>query len=429
MAKYSKTHGESPKVIRLEDYREEKPQAQAEVQDPSLEEPMEETGEEPGEKGRAWQAPKAFYRAALALVAVVLGLAVWVNWESLSPQNVWNWLRLQVMGSSEGDGYPVAVTGSTVSEGNFLAQGGNAVVLSDTAFTVLGPSGQELGSIRHSLSQPVLKRAGDTYLLYNQGGPGYMVVRGTETLLEGSAEDDILAGAVSAGGRFALATHGDDGASLVTAYLESGEEQFTYRFSQGYVTALALSGDGGRAIACTVRSQGGELVSKVTVLDLNQSQPLGEYESPDNLLLAAGWGDNGALYAVGDAALVRARGSDLEFSEYAYDGRRPTAYLLEGGRVYLSLSAYEHAGPSTLLVFRGMEDPLEIPSQERIISLSVSGGSVGALTGGELAVFDASTGQELARAAAGSDAKSAALSSESSAYILGGSEVRALSLK
>ena len=44
-------------------------------------------------------------------------------------------------------------------------------------------------------------------------------------------------------------------------------------------------------------------------------------------------------------------------------------------------------------------------------------------------MFDASTGQELARAQAGSDAKSVALTSESAAYVLGVSEVRALSLQ
>ena len=93
------------------------------------------------------------------------------------------------------------------------------------------------------------------------------------------------------------------------------------------------------------------------------------------------------------------------------------------------MSAYEHAGPSTLLAFRGLEEPLEMQAQDRILSLSASGGNIGALVDGELVVFDASTGQELARAQAGSDAKSVALTSESAAYVLGVSEVRALSLQ
>lgn len=421
MAKHREKHTASKKVVHLQEFQEE-PQAKVEYEDPPAEEPSEE-------KQKAWQAPKAFYRVALVLLVVVLGLAIWLNRESLTPENLWNWIQLQVRGSGEGDGYPVSITGSSVAEGNFLAQDGNAVVLSDTALTVLGPSGQELASIRHSFNQPLLKHAGEVYLLYNQGGTGYMVVQGTETVLEGTAETDILAGAVASDGRFALATHGEDGASQLTVYLSSGREQFTYRFSRDYVTALAFNGDGTRGLACTVRSESGELVSKVTVFDFNQADPLAEYESRNNLLLGAGWGENGVLYAVGDTALLRAQASNLSFSEYDYQGRRPTAYLLEGSRFYLSLSAYEHAGPSTLLAFRGLEEPLEMQAQDRILSLSASGGNVGALVDGELVVFDASTGQELARAQAGSDAKSVALTSESAAYVLGVSEVRALSLQ
>ena len=69
-------------------------------------------------------------------------------------------------------------------------------------------------------------------------------------------------------------------------------------------------------MVCSVRAQGGQLVSKVTVFDLNSPTPVAEFESQDNLLLAAYWGENGMLYAVGDSALLRARSGDLSFSEY-----------------------------------------------------------------------------------------------------------------
>lgn len=323
----------------------------------------------------------------------------------------------------------MAITGSSVSEGNFLSAEGNAVALSDTALTILGPSGQELFSQRHSYNQPILKAASGQYLLYNQNSTGYMVVSGTQLHLESSTEQDILAGAIAPNGRFALATQGADGATDVTVYLATGEEQFTYSFAQDYVTALALNADGTWAMVCSVRAQGGQLVSKVTVFDLNSPTPAAEFESQDNLLLAAYWGENGMLYAVGDSALLRARSGELSFSEYGYQGRTPTAFQFNGGQCYLSLSAYEHAGACTLLVFRGLEEPVQAQAEERIVSLSVSGGTVGALLDQQLVLFDAATGQELARAEAGSDAKSIALSSESAAYVLGVSEIRRLQVR
>ena len=142
--------------------------------------------------------------------------------------------------------------------------------------------------------------------------------------------------------------------------------QFTYSFAQDYITSLALSADGTSGIVCTVRSQGGELVSKVTVFQFDQADPVTQYESRDNLLLGGLLGENGMLYAVGDSSLLWARASDLAFSEYSYQGRSPTAFRLEGGQAYVSISAYEHAGASTLLVFRDAGDPVEIQAEARI---------------------------------------------------------------
>ena len=355
---------------------------------------------------------------------LVLGLALWVNRDNLTPQSVWNWIQVQVTGSGSGDGYPVGITGSNVTASNFMAAEGGVAVLSDTSLTILGSSGQEIFSQRHSFNQPILREASGNYLLYNQNSTGYMVVSGTEVKIDSSTQKDILAGAISADGRYALATRGEDGASDVTVYLATGEVQYTYNFSSDYVTALALNSDGTKAMVCTVRSQGGQLVSKVTVLDLNSTTPVGEYETADNLLFSAYWGENGLLYAVGDSVLLRARSSDFAFSEYSYQGKTPTAQMFSNGNLYLSVSSYEHAGACTVLVFRNMEEPVEIQTEERVTCLSVSGGSVGTLMGQELVLYDASTGQELAREDVGSDAKSIALSSESLAYVLGVSEIR-----
>ena len=65
----------------------------------------------------------------------------------------------------------------------------------------------------------------------------------------------------------------------------------------------------------------------------------------------------------------------------------------------------------------------------RVESISVYGGTVALLAGGEAVFCDYSTGQELARADAGADAKSLALSNESHAYVLGVSEVRTIELR
>lgn len=438
MPKHSKE--QETKVIRLKDYRpkEQKPEtgreepAQADQPVALYEYEEEPSQEEYAKKRERRRLPKAVYHISLVLLAVVVGLSLWVNREYLTWDHMKEWARLQLKGPNAGDGYPVAITGSDVYEGNFLSAGGSAVVLSNTAFTSISADGKEEFSIRHNLNQPVLKAAGGKYLLYNSGSTGYLLVSGGRTLVEAVSAKEIICGSVAPSGKYALGLEGEHGASKLEVYLPDGSLQYEYPFANDYITAAALNYDGSFGAVCTVRSEKGEMVSRLTVFDFSQPDPVAQYETRDNLLLAAAWGENGVIYGVGDGAMLSARSSDYQFTEVSYQGRQLTAFTLSAGRAFLSISAYEHAGDSTLLVYNGAEEyneanPVRMESPNRIEALSVSGGVVGMLAGGEVIFCDYSTGMELGRADAGADAKSIALASESWAYVLGVSEIRSAS--
>ena len=420
MAKHSKQ--EEPRIIQLRDYQdpqaaapqEEGPEAQAQI----------EYGDAPPKKGVA-AVPKAVYQVAIILLVLIIGLAVWMNRTNLTPENIGTWLKHQVTGSQIGDGYPAQITGSTVAEANFLAYGGSVVTLSDTALTIRNSTGHEELALRHSLSQPVLQGAEGRFLLYNCGSTGYMALAGTEVMVSGVSQRDILCGAIAQNGRFALATAGGNGASELNVYQKDGTLQASYQLAKDYITAVAMNYDGAYAAVCTVRSEKGLLISKVIVYDFTSEDPVAEYELENDLLLSAYWGENGMIYAVGDSALLSASSSDYAFTQFPYQGRKLTAFHLAAGRAFLSISAYEHAGPSTLLVYApGQEQPLKIEQDKRIESISVYGGTVGLLIGSDALFYDYSSGSELGRADAGGDARALALSSESTAYVLGVSEVR-----
>lgn len=413
---------ETQEIVKLRDYQE----ARASFEPLEEEEAEEEAGEERLQKRKV---PKAVYRVGIILLVLVLGLALWLNRDRLDPEGIANWVKLQFIGSGEGDGFPVSITGSSVSASNFTSYGGNAMALSDTALTVLSPTGRELLSLRHSLNQPVLRSAYGRSLLYNAGSTGYTLLSGTEVEREGASDRDLLAGDVAQNGRYALGVQGSDGASELNVYQQDGTLQFHYLFAQDYITAIALNYDGTHGLVCTVGTEKGEMVSKVTVFDFNQAEPAASCETRDNFLLDAYWTEGGDLYAVGSSALLRAGSADYGFTEYGYDGRQPTAYRLDQGRLFLSVSAYEHAGPCTLLLFQGQGDPVRAESSERIVALSSFGSTVGALTESTAVFYDGSTGEELGRAEAGSDAKSIAMMNEKTAYVLGVSEIRTVGLE
>lgn len=432
MAKHEKR--DEPRIIRLEDYQ--KPQApdgepNTDTRAAAVieyEDGADEKGPPPEKPRRAaGSTPKAVYQVAVILLVLVVGLALWMNRTHLNPEYIASWLKLQVAGAEIGDGFPVQITGSEVLESNFLAQDSRVVVLSDTALSLLNSTGREDLSLRHSLNHPVLEAAENRCLLYNCGSTGYMTLSGTDVAVSAVEEKDILTGAIAQNGRYALAVQGANGASDLNVYQKDGTPQYHYSLAWDYITAVALNYDGAYGAVCAVRSDKGTLISKILIFDFTDPEPIAEYETQENLLLSAYWGENGSIYAVGDTALLSASSSDYAFTETPYQGRQLTAFQLTQGRAFLSISAYEHAGASTLFVYApGQEEPVRIESDQRIEAISAYGGSVGLLLGGEAVFYDYSTGKELGRADAGGDARTLALYSESGAYVLGVSEVRAV---
>ncbi len=146
MAKHSK--GQETKIIDLSKYRQKQEEQKAEKENlQAAYEYEEEQAEEehaPEEKKRRLSSsvPRGVYIACLVLVGVIVGLGLWVNREYLTWDNMKEWARLQVLGSESGDGFPVQITGSNVAESNFLTSGGSAVLLSNTALTIVSGEGK-----------------------------------------------------------------------------------------------------------------------------------------------------------------------------------------------------------------------------------------------------------------------------------------------
>ena len=81
-------------------------------------------------------------------------------------------------------------------------------------------------------------------------------------------------------------------------------------------------------------------------------------------------------------------------------------------------------GESPETVVLGKGEPVRVALEEKAVSCSVYGGTGAVLSAGNVIAFDLSTGERLAQAAVGRDARAVALSSESTAYVLGVSDIR-----
>lgn len=419
---------QSKKIRNLFSDADEKPEAVISYDDEDLK-----------ERQKVRKVPKAVYLSSLLLLLVLVGLAVYMNWGKFTLETFGSWFKVQLMGTGTGDGFPVEIQGNTVYERNFIHTDGNVALLSDTDFTVLNSTGKEVFKVRHSFDNPALNSRGGNYILYNSGSTGYIVQTGSDTTVtdvtdkvpEGTEipmDYPISAAAVAADGSYALAVQSTEYASTLRAYSKSGVYKYSFYLADKYITSMSISPSGTMAVISTLSSDKGELTSNLMVLDFNSSSgtPVNTHTSSDNMILEVLWTDDQKILAIGDKAALVCNAAEYTYTEHSYEGKQLTAYELSGSKAVLSISGYEHAGACTVMVLGG-ESPLQLDTEERVTSISSFSGTTAVLTGSTILFYDSTTGQQMGTANAGKDVKAIALANESTAYLLGISQIRIVS--
>lgn len=373
--------------------------------------------------------PRWVYRIVLILFLCVAGTLGWMNRDNLAPANVVEWAQARIVGMGVGDGFPHSIAGTSVQPQNFLSEDKNICFVSDTSLTVLNSTAKELVSRQHSFSDPILRLNGGRMLIYNLGGRGCQLESLNRTVQKISLKENLIAGALSRQGEYALITEADGYRGELTAYTADGREQFHYWFSDYYPTAVALNPDGSAAVVTGVNTENGVIKSAVYLLNLNSSKAQKPLVVEDgNMLFDVCWNGDSAVAAFGDQSAVLIDASSRSKTEYSYGGKLLTAYCASADLTVLALSSYEGSSDSGLVILNRSGEKILSPSlQGTIRSVSVFGSAAAALCGSKVCFYTTSPAGPAGTCDAGDDAKAIALRDETSAYLLGVSEIRTVS--
>ncbi len=392
----------------------------------------------PGKKRRGFPGrgerrfPRWGYRVILILCLSVLAVLGWYNRRNLTPQNIVQWVEGRVVGFGIGDGYPKSIAGSSVSPQNFLSSDKNLVVAGDTALSVYNSTAKEIYTNPHSYAKPTVKAKGSRFLLYNLGGKNFRIDTLGGKSVSLSPGQDILGGALAPDGQTAVVTAADGYCGMLVSYTAEGNVQSRYWFSSYYPCAVALSPDGLEAAVAGVSAKNGELVSALYLINLNQEKSVEPAATlTGNLILDVFWDSPSTVTAVGDSGVLFLNPKSGKKSEFRYEGQKLEAFASDSGRTALALCAYPGAEESSLTVLGN--DGAGIFSSRvsgSVRSVSLYGQELAALADGKAWFFPlaAPAGSEKG-ISAGEDARAVALRDESSAYVLGISEIRLLKIR
>lgn len=318
-------------------------------------------------------------RLLLVAILVAGGIEIYKNWDTLAPESLVVWVNQKLSGR-KGDGFPVSLTGSSVSSMSLTDEG--LAMLTDTNYILYNNNGGELVRRQHGFSKPILKTKGKWALIAEAGGSRLRIETLASTSAEMTVNTHIIEAAVDRGGDFALATDSSQGyMSEVVVYDKHKKEIYHWYSTDLNVTNLALSPDGKSLAVVGVAANNGAMQSSILIFDLSKKDPVAQYQDTDLLLCSVGYFPNGTLAAIGDKALWIVNESGSIQQKTSYDDHTMIGYTMGDDSVSVVLRNYGSSDDGTLLTVNPSGDKAYSVAYEGTYrSISPSGNGVLLLT-------------------------------------------------
>ena len=150
----------------------------------------------------------------------------------------------------------------TYNAGNsqvFASYRGGLAVASRERLSIFSAGGRELFSSNHNYGNPALAISDKYVLLYDIGGRQFSLYNSFSKVKEEKLDYTIYGASMAENGDFAIITKSEKYDSVVKVYKQNGKI-FTYSFSSGRVSSVAIS-DNGKQLAILLSSSGGSEIN------------------------------------------------------------------------------------------------------------------------------------------------------------------------
>ncbi len=379
--------------------------------------PLKEYGDsEPAPQNLTKKFLKVF---AILFIAVIAVLAL-TNLDKLTSENIYNWFQYDLLGKTEGNGYPAKFSGMTVNNGGFGVMDGCPVYCSDTSLAVLNINAGEYLNTQHSFANPIIKINSGYTIAYNSGATGYKIINRDSVVYSGTMNNKIFDADIAPNGTYAVLTGGSNYLSELNVYKNDNTKKYTYSFAEYYVNSVSVNRDGTRAALGGVSAKNGALISALYILDFERDSYLQKYEFEDSFIYGIEYLDNGNVIAIGSSAVYFIDVENGKQNSFDYDMKTLTGYAKNRKNgVAISLSSDTDSRSSEVFIVDGegkQSDFIDI--DDKVKSLDLDGEHIAVLTSGKISVYDLK-GKQIKVVDVEADSKKICFGGGSSLYVLG----------
>lgn len=237
------------------------------------------------------------------------------------------------------EGISVPVSGLEAQPGNFALFSDGFCYASDTVFNYVSTKGEQLYTLQHAYSEPMLETTVNAAILYDLGAKGFTITDDNKAVYTGQAEENIYLADVTTDFSYALVTQTSGYNAKLYAYNPSHELKFAYSFSEYYITSMALNSDATGAVVCGVSADKGTGVSAIYVLDFTKEEPVAKHIVQDETIYDCEYLTNTSICAVGLSSSYICKGKNFSnITEKSYNQMTLTTYDINTDTGVLALS-------------------------------------------------------------------------------------------
>lgn len=369
---------------------------------------------------------KKLLKVLLIIFACVILLLVILNWEKLSPDNVSRFIQYDLLGISQGDGYPSSINGNEVTDGNFaLMDEKTPIYVSDTSIVLLNDNAGQRQNLGNAFAKPILRTSRDYSMIFNVGGTGLRILSHSDELYNLSLKNKIFCADISASGVFAAVTQSDDYLAKLTVYSKDNKEKYAYSFADYYINNISINSDGTRAIVSGISAQKGSLVSSVYILDFSQDAYIAKYELKDNSIYDVKFFDNGNAAAIGKNESYFFDIENNKKNLISYDSKTITNYEVSNEKgITLSLAKYPDGRDCEIVTISPEgKTTATISTDIKVESISNADKAVAVSSGDTIYLYDKESGKLTAQKKCEQTLKKIAMANDNTVYALGATEI------
>ena len=372
---------------------------------------------------------KKFLKIFIIVFLGVVTVLALVNLDKLTPENISHWFQYDLLGKTEGSGYPIRYIGTSINTENFSLMDRSPVYCSDTSIVVLNSNAGEYQNNQHSFANPILKTDKEYSIIYNADATGYRIINRDSTIFSGSADRKLFDADIAENGTYALLTYGNDYLSTLTVKDRNNNKIYGYSFAEYYVSCVSVNSRGTRAALSGISAKDGGLISVIYILDFNQKTYYQKYEFEDSYIYDICYLDNDKVVAVGDNSVYHIDIDNKKMTEISYNSQTLTTFTLKRNfGVLISLSTNPDGRECSIVAINSEgKKSTEVDTGKRILSLDYKSEKICALYPNEIGIYN-KDGKQISTLSSNADSRKICFCDSDTLYVLGISNLYKLNI-